>query len=495
MPPYDGRGFGMRVWIVVGVQAIAMLVCAVAFGTWHDEEYTLATTARGPGYAFHRAIDFELQPPLYFVVLAALRTLTSSVFFARVFSVACALVASLAMAAIARRIWPRQPAWPLVALVAFNPFTVYAALEIRLYAFALALSVLAWLAFDDGFFSRTSTRARLAFVAIAVASLWTQYFLAFEFVAFAVALAIVRKWRALGAFIVVGVVVAALFLPLGVFVHAQVGNQFAVPDALLPSPAAVFMHPLIDFVLPLGYERFGGTVGYVAVLASALVLVAAIVVGRPRLDRRTSAIIAMALVVEAIYVVLADVLRYELVAPRHFIALFVPEVVAAYALVAAFASPYARAAGATMAVTIALATAATVGWTYHTGAKQGDWPRVGALLSTLARPGDVIAVTEADSLPAFERYYHGSARVVPFPRPLPPDRYDVDAMYVHGVADGESALARLPHDDRVWLVIYGRCDQLDQLGCHELETALARHERVLEKHVFYLNEVLRIAPR
>jgi len=485
----------VRVWIVVGIQAVAMLVCSAMFGTWHDEEYTLATTAHGPGYAFHRALDFELQPPLYFVALAALRSISDSVFFARLFSVACALVATLGMAAVARRIWPRQAAWPLAALVAFNPFTVYAALEIRLYAFALALSVFAWLAFDDGFFSGTSTRARLAFVAIAVASLWTQYFLAFEFVAFAVALAIVRRWRALGAFVIAGAVTILGFLPLAVFVHAQVGNQFAVPDALLPSPAAVFMHPLFDFVLPLGYERFGGTIGYVAVLASVTILVAAIIVGRPRLDRRTTATIAMAIVVEAIYVVLADVLRYELVAPRHFIALFVPEVVAVYALVAAFTSRYARAAGATMAVTIALATAATVGWTYHTGAKQGDWPRVGALLSKLARPGDLIAVTEADSLPAFERYYHGPARVVPFPRALPPDRYDVNAMYVHSARDGAAALARLPHDDRVWLVIYGRCDQLDQLGCHELETALARNERILEKHTFYLNEVLRIAPR
>ncbi|GAC1490542.1 MAG: hypothetical protein NVS1B2_00570 [Vulcanimicrobiaceae bacterium] len=481
--------------MVVGLQVVAMSIGAAAFGTWHDEEYTLATTALGPSYAFHRAIDFELQAPLYFVVLAALRTISHAVFFARLFSVACAVGAAYAMAAVSRRIAPGRPAWPLVALVACNPFTIFAALEIRLYAFALLLAVLCWLAFYDGYLAGDSVRARRTFVGLALISMYTQYFLAFEFVAFGIALLVARRTRFLGSYALAGVAVAIGFVPLAMVLHGQVNSAFGVPDAALPALVDVFVHPVVDFIIPVGYRIWGGTRDKVLELVLGLAFVGAIIVGRPRFSPRNLAFVAAAAVVEAIYATLADVLHYQLVVPRHFIALFVPEVIAAYAVVASFRGRFARPATIAIVVVVVASTLATDAWTYRAFAKLGDWPRVGAYLSERTAPGDVVAVTEADSLPAFERYYRGPARVVPFPRPLPPDRYDVDAMMIHSVAEGEAALARLPQGRRLWLVIYGACGPSDQLGCRELTRAIDARERVVERRAFFVNTVLRIEPR
>jgi len=502
MPPFDVRRFGASarpshaaVWVVLGIQGVSMLALAAVLGTWHDEEYTLATTAHGVLYAFHRAIDFELQAPLYFVLLAALRTVTTSVLAARAVSVACAVGAAYVVGEIARRIAPARDPWPFVALVAFSPFTVFAALEIRLYAFALLLSALCWLTFYDGYFAGKKRGARLAFVGLALASLYTQYFIAFELIAFGVGLLVMRRYRSLGAYALAGAAVAIGFAPMALVLHAQVGGAFSVPDAKLPGLSSVFLHPLIDFIVPLDFRYTTGRFGHLCVLLLFVVVPLAIFVGRPRIDVRIVAVVAMAAVVEAIYAILADVLRYELVVPRHFVALFVPEVVAAYALVCAFASPRARMAALGLAIVISLATAATLVTQYGSLAKRGDWPRVGAFLSRVARPGDTIAVTEADALPAFTRYYHGPARVVPFPRPLPPDRYDVDAMLVHSVADGEAELRRLPRTGQLWLVIYGGCDASDRLGCRELQRALDARERVVETHAFFDNRVLRLERR
>ena len=54
-----------------------------------DEAFTLNTTSRDVVYAFHQAIKFEQQAPLYFVLLTVWRDIDSSIFFARLFSVLC----------------------------------------------------------------------------------------------------------------------------------------------------------------------------------------------------------------------------------------------------------------------------------------------------------------------------------------------------------------------------------------------------------------------
>ncbi len=481
--------------IVLALQVAAMLALAATLGTWTDEEYSLGTTAHGTIYAFHRAIEYELQAPLYFVALAALRVFSQSVFFARALSVLCAVGFTYAMTLVERRIAPARNAWLFAALVAINPFTVFAALEIRLYAFALLLCALCWLAFYDGYFAGHDRRSRFTFIALALVSLYTQYFIAFEFVGFAVGLAVMGRWRSLRAYMLAASIVAVGFVPMLIVLHAQVSGAFAVRDMQPPSFGSIFLHPLIDFVFPAPYRAVDGVLAHISTLLRVCAIIAAVVVCRPRVGRLLSAYVAMVVTIYAIYVVLADGFKYELIVPRHFVAIFVPELVAAYAIVMSFQAARRRGATALILVIYAAAAVASNASMYPGIAKQGDWKRVGAYLAQVARPGDTIAIYGADALPAFRRYYGGPAHVVPFPRVLPPDRYDVDAMFVHSVAEGEAALARLPQTDRVWFVDYGVCDRFDLLGCNEAYAAIVRREEVLERKEFFRNLVLRLAPK
>lgn len=497
MPHARGRArprFDTGVAFVLAVQFLVMLAAASALGTWQDEEYTLATTAHGVAYAFHRAIDYELQAPLYFVIVAALRAVSASVFATRTFSVCCAVAFAYAATAIARRIEPSRAMWPVAALVALNPFTAFAALEIRPYAFALLLAALSWLMFEDGFFRGEARQARIAFVVLGIASLYTQYFIAFEFVGFAAALAVMRRWAALRAYVVASVVIVLAFVPMLAYLAAQIGGAVGTHDAR-PAPLwRVFVHPALDFVLPLAFQSVFGAAGRFAAIAGALAIIATTIVGRPRPGLALVAYVAIAATVEVIYVVLVDGLRYELVSPRHYFVLALPEFVVVYALVATLHGARARAATTTIVALLALAALATDLTTYRAGAKPGDWQRVGAYLTRVSRNGDTIAIDEPDAIPSFERYYRGSAHIVAFPRALPTDRYDVDAMIVHSQAEAEAALARLPHAGRLWFVDYGICDRSDRLGCLATHAALARRERVIERADFYQNAVLRIEP-
>ena len=115
------------------VAAIAYLSAGIwiasHFATWTDEEYTLATTAHGAAYAIRRAIDYELQAPLYFAVLAVWRLADPSVAFARLFSLLCAAAFFFALVAVGRRVAPSGNPLPFALLVATNPFVLKAAFD------------------------------------------------------------------------------------------------------------------------------------------------------------------------------------------------------------------------------------------------------------------------------------------------------------------------------------------------------------------------------
>src|SRR5256885_4076082 len=97
-----------RASVVIISLLILLNVCLTLFlafklNVWVDEAFTLHTTAQGVRYAFNQALQFELQPPLYFVMLGAWRKLDGSIFFARLFSVICVALALVVVADLARK--------------------------------------------------------------------------------------------------------------------------------------------------------------------------------------------------------------------------------------------------------------------------------------------------------------------------------------------------------------------------------------------------------
>jgi len=270
---------------------LAALALGVSLGTWTDEEYTLATTAHGAAYAIRHAIDYELQAPLYFALLAAWRHLDADVWFARLFSILCGAASLLAFAAIGRRISPRASSLGFALWAGLNPFAVWAALEIRHYALALLLSALLWLGFDAGFLSGERRWARVAFVVLAIAGIYTQYFIAFALAGFAVALVVARA-RSLRAYLACAALVVVAVVPLAVAAHGQ-GTWF-VTEA--PPPLRIvrwtLVHPWLGFVFPFDWQwdayRFVHA-GYTTIVALLGLIVA---LCRPALTRRSVALVA-----------------------------------------------------------------------------------------------------------------------------------------------------------------------------------------------------------
>jgi hypothetical protein len=484
-----------RFYLAVGTIALGLLILAALLGTWLDEEYTLATTAHGPVYAFGRALSYELQAPLYFVLLAIWRVIDSSVFFARLFSVLCVLGFAFAAREIALRVRPGLPPLPFVVLAIANPFVVYAAMEIRLYALALLLSAVLWITFYDGYLSDERPRARVWFVILAIASAYVQYFLAFALVAGFFGLLIARRYQALRAFVVSSAIVAVAIAPVYWWVSSQTPAAYVAAASLRELLGSV-IQPAMTFALPLAYDWTGPWYFLKLAHHAVEIVVLMFVFGfaAKRFSGREWAIAALPIVMWCIFFLAAAIMHLHYSLPRHFVGLYVPEIAALYVLVSRVAVDGHPRIALTIAALYAIFSAGTLVTTYRALAKPGDWPRIGAYLTSHARAGDRVAVFPARGLPALVRTYSGPAEVAAFPHAENYQRFDEHSAHLNSAAETETGLTNLARGHKVWLIITGACAdaELDD-GCVYLDDVLAREYPKAPVMTFYLSRVVEIS--
>jgi hypothetical protein len=467
-------------------------------GTDPDEEYALASTAHGLAYGLHRAIAYELQAPLWFGIMGIWRSLDKSVFFARAFSLGCIAATCFALRSIALRIRPALNPLPFVIAAALNPFAIYAALEVRLYASAVLLSALIWIAFFDGFLSGERRAARIWFVVLALVGIYVQYYLGFALVGGGCALLLARRFPAFRAYVVCGLIVALGALPAVFLAHLEAGAVRETLPAMAGFPLRHMAEPLFQFALPFSYVWYENPAWYAFLTAykvGLLALVGLFVLGRPRLGPGELGYAGLALGIWVSFLIAEPFLHVKYEVPRHFVGLFVPELAAGYALVTSLSAPRRRLYAAAMVAIYAAFGVATLWTTYRFASKPGDWRRVGAYVNARVAKDDVVAVFAPDALPAFLRVYRGAAPVVAFPRTPDPETYDPDLYDVESDADARAAIARIANGRRLWLVLYGQCDgSVPNYGCVHVDAAAAALAPGTPVARFYEGEVAEVPP-
>jgi len=479
----------LAVALVAATYVTVAILIATQFGTWTDEEYTLATTAHGPLYAYGHALTYELQAPLYFVLEALWRELDpSSVLWARLPSIASNAGLFFTTALIARRLGPERRAIWFALLATLNPFVVFAGFEIRLYAFALLLASIMWLLFDSGFAGGRDPRARVGFVIATVAAIYVQYFLAFALAGFFCALVVRGDRRALVSFVVCCVPIVLAALPLALFAHDQVGGYETRQPGLGTLLRHAVMHPWLDFLFPFDSTwglRHGVHRAYLVIVALAF---AALLAARPRLTRAEFSWIVCAATIECVYLALIVAVRLPLI-DRHYVALYVPLAAAAYVVACAVLRGRHPAYGLAFGL-CAVLTVSALATQYRALALPGDWRRVGIYLTGAVRAGDAIVLYTADNVAALQRQYHGRAPIVPFPATPPSDAYDADIFVVHSEAQASAALEALSRYRRLWFVSNVPCYSFDQsYGCVYVRPAIERYFTIVGRRDFYGSSV------
>ena len=450
--PGNRERVGLAVVVLLHLALVVPL--AAVLNVWIDEAYTLRATGDGLAHAVRQALGFELQPPLYYVILTLWRGLDDSVFFARVFSILCTASTVVVAGSLARRYLPGVAPALVAGVVAFNPLTVYAAVEARYYALALLLSALLLLFFHDGYVAaEPSSTGRRRHAAAAVAALYAHYFLGFLLAAGGATLLVLWRLVGLRQYVVAMILAAVLFLPLAVMAVRQVESVGATGvSATLSTVGATQLvwNAAWRQLLPANEDTPLSVVRrWVSRLALPFVLIAGLA-----LHRRPSASIAVPLTIAAVvglfFVGVAGHLGPEFVKLQHTLAFSLPLLLAALALLQ-------YAGGPRLAMGGALASLIFFGpylWQgYEPLAKAGDWVRVSRYIQRHESALEPILVFKAEFVLDFGHHYSGRNRLIPIPRPPSEERYDLTEQVLRDEREILGALSgQLGGTRRFWLV-------------------------------------------
>lgn len=496
---------GERIAIVVVVFLHLLLVFPLAaiLNIWIDEAFTLESTREGLIHAVWRALDYEFQPPLYFIIMTLWRSLNDSIFFARIFSIICTTSTLILAGALARRYLPGIRPWLVAAVVAFNPLTVYAAVDIRFYAPALFLSGMLLLLYYDGYIAKKpSPAARLWYTITAIAALYTHYFLGFLLAAGGVALIILRDTANLRKYLVNMMITAIFFAPLAVVTLHQMQNikdMHVLPTQTFQAGCKIIWQAAWKHVLPpIGWDNTLDLEiirGWISRLAVPLILIIAFA-RRQRPPMILFILLIFAVVVGLFFFGVAVRLGPDFMRMRHTTELYLPVLLAMLALI--------RYAGggrlATFGAFVSLVfSALCLVETYAPLAKHGDWVRVSRYIEQHEQRSEPILMFVAEFVLDFGYHYTGCNQLLAIPR-IPRDwRFDYESQ----VLDDESEIlmvlkAHIGPTGRFWLITSGGKPNKG-INYHPeiLEGFITRRCNVLSDESFYGSRVrlLELRPR
>lgn len=466
---------------------------------WADEASTLYTTEHGIINAFSHAITDEKQAPLYFWTLSIWREASSSIFFARFFSVLCSLLAIGAFWGLARRFFSEKTAIFVTGIFALHPFLIWASLEIRVYSLTVLLCILLIRYFYDGFLLDKPVRsARAMYTIIALVSLYTSYYLGFFLVAGFVALLVSRRFSAAKTYFILMAIAGVLFLPLLTAVYLTFSAESEAFSAApsLPEGLRLLWNFFLTFTLPteLFPPEDSTTISLVRLWVVRILLAVSAVLlikNRAKFDSNIIVFAALAAVISGFFFLAYYFLGAIYVQVRHSAVLFVPTLLLV-ALVANNVLPGVKTLRRPLAAAIALLLIGSFAYSictlYPQATKRGDWARVAAYIQANERDGQAIVVFTVFDALALPYYYNGRNKIVPSGR-----YFDFQHQAVHGTdlsrrREAEFVISQIPPDaTEIWLIASEKCIVTD--ACGPLENFTKANYTIIEEKEFYLEKV------
>lgn len=239
--------------IICFLHLIIVLPLAYFLNVNIDEASTLYVTENSILATLQNPFVIEKQSPFYFLILNLWQTLNSSIFFARLFSIVCSLLAIKLFHELTRKLFDDLKSKIVTAFFAFHPFLIWTSLEINIFALVVLFSVLLLkLAFEN--FSNTertpTIQSQIFFIIIAILAIYTNFYLLFLLIGIFLAL-LITKWESLTkAFFLQFLVIFCTGLPLIwlVFSHKIFGEVDIVSP--IESMKILWSH-FLSFVFPL----------------------------------------------------------------------------------------------------------------------------------------------------------------------------------------------------------------------------------------------------
>lgn len=480
--------------ILMLIHAAIALPLVYFINIWVDEASTLFTTNNGFLYAVQNTLANEKQAPLYFLIMSLWREVSSSIFFARLFSIICSLLAIYIFHDVARKFWDEKTALFITFFCTVHSYLFWASLEIRGYSLVILLSVLLLKFFCEGFWQDENKKARIFYLITALVSLYTNYYLGFLLVGGFVALLAIKHWKSARRYFLLMLSAGVLFLPMLFVIKSQIDVR---TDGFNPPPNLVeclkiLWNNFLMFVLPTEIYTTGEA-SAVSVFRVWLVRIAGLIAiillfaKRKIFDEKIIVFGAFCLVSFGLAILLYFKMGRSFISIRHLAIVYAPLLLLIFSAIRAIKPDNKK-----FSTIFWLSIAAVFISFYIYGVislhpnltKRGDWARVSSFIEQNGQPNQPIIIFSNYDAIALPVYYEGKNKILPNENFFAwnfEDKAGSPKLYAKQI---EYVISLIPNDaDEIWLLTQEDC----QTGkaCQPLEKFVeSNYNVVIEKDFF-----------
>jgi hypothetical protein len=413
----------------IAVWAAVMLYLSKEINIWMDEAYTLDTTSAKYSFSgvVHQSYYFESQPPVYFILVWVWRKISAAVFWARLFSlISIALTAWYFFKIVSRYTSAHISRWLLV-LFLLNPFIIFAALEIRLYAFLMFLSAAAVYNYLL-YYTENSKKHLFIFLAISLVAMYTQYFFAFLIAGLLVATLVYsgfKKAFVTGLYILP---VILIFLPNVFVMDDQLGMVQSQKDEMgIFKRMTMVLHSPQNLLLSLETLQVSRLLRWVVLFASSGLLIIAYATGYKKNKQNPLPLFKLTnfFLITAVTVVLMLALFIGVTGIDHqdrYFTIVLPLFVASFALLGVFNVLVSR----LLFACFSLYLSALFIYHYNDPVKQYDYKEIAEYVTIHQQPKEPVLFYHSTIALPFRYYYEGGNATVPLPHEVPFDNSYMD---------------------------------------------------------------------
>lgn len=497
-------------WILLAIVALHLAItlpAAYYLNIWVDEASSLYATEQGFWFAFQNAAAEQKQAPLYFWILSLWRSIDGSIFFARLFSIICSVIAINLFAGLASKVADRPGAVLLTAFFGLHPFLIWASVEIRVYSLVILLSIILIRTFIDAFWNgegRTKY-AEIWFLLAVIVALYTNYYLGFLVAGLFAALVFTGRWREVRRSALLMTAAAVAFVPMVFEMFAEFSSKTGgfLEVRTVPEGVRILWHHFLTFVFPTeifpGPEQTMASYFRLWIMRAAFPMTVVAVIWRRK--KLTSLTLSFGVVTSVVGVFL--LIAYFLVGGvyihiRHASVLFVPLLMMLASLAADLSRglPEIRKKAMIIAGAIVLIPVFAYAYSaiYPNMTKRGDWARVAEFIEANESPNEPIVTFEAFDALALPYYYRGGNRILPDenyfdfslqgPVGSPESMVRQNNFVISEIPEGTSAF---------WLVVNEYCTATE--ACRPLENYVQSNYTIDIEKEFYLVKVYRLKAR
>lgn len=489
-------------FLLLFLHLVITLPLAFFLNVWADEASTLATTQNGFLQTF-QTVHNEKQAPLYFLLMGLWRELNGSIFFARLFSTICSLLAIKVFFDLARKIFSEKAAIFALAAFALHPFLIWTSLEIRVYSLVVLLSILLLKFFYEGYWeenpAKAQRKAQILFVLISIFSLYANYYLGFLLVGCFAALLILRRRKEARSYFLQMLVVGVAILPLLWIIK----SQFAVRAATFQAEKSflegvrILWHHFLTLVLPTEiYPK--DTASYFSIFRlwfvrlGILTIIFLLIKNKGKNANEKIVVFgAISAVIASFFLVAYLLLGSEFVAIRHAAVLFAPVILLAAAILIEIKPQKKNLEfiyAGFLAVLLAVFYSYSIFALYPNFAKRGDWRRVAAFIEQNEKPNQPIVVFQTyDALP-LRFHYRGVNKILPDERILEwglEDEFGSPNSFTRQI---EFVISEIPPEAReIWLITDESCQKTE--ACGRLENFVQTNYTIEQTRDFYVERI------